>query len=89
MYSSYLDKLFIGKSTIEIFISLSNGTINKLLQLDVVEVVADHDLQHIEQITIRDVSVVVDVVDLEHNCKTKKKREHDVVLVISLMSITP
>ena len=36
-----------------------------MLQLHVVQVVANHHLQHLEELPVRDVPVIVDVVDLE------------------------
>ena len=50
---------------VAVFVCLDNGAVDKLLQLDVVQVVADHHLQHLEQLAVRDEAVVVDVVDLE------------------------
>ena len=39
-----------------------------LLQLGVLEVVANHELQHVKELAVGDVAVLVDVVDFESNC---------------------
>ena len=62
-------KLTEGDFTIEIGVGLYNGTVDELLELDIIQVVSDHHFQDLEQFTIRDEAVVVDVVDLESKSK--------------------
>ena len=58
-----------GDLSVQILIGLDNGSVDQLLQLHIVEVIADHHLEHREQLSIRDVAVIVDVVDLESKSK--------------------
>jgi len=46
-------------------VTLYYGSINQLLQLDVIQVATHHHLQHLEELSIRNKTVVVYVVDLE------------------------
>jgi len=62
---SYLAELLKRDLSIVVLISLDNGAVHKLLELHVVQVAADHHLEHGEELAIRDEAVVVDVVDLE------------------------
>lgn len=48
-----------------VLVSLDDGAIDELLQLHVVQVGADHRLQNVVQIRVRDEAVVVDVVHAE------------------------
>ena len=61
----HLAELFKRDLAVEVFVCLDDGTVHKLLQLDIVQVVADHHLEHLEQFTVGNVPVIVDVVDLE------------------------
>ena len=54
---------------VEVGVRLHNSAVNELLQLDIVEVGADHHLEDLEQFAIGNEAVVVDVVDLE--CKAQ------------------
>ena len=54
-----------GDLTVEIGVRLHNGPVDELLQLHVVQVAADHHLEHLEELAVRDEAIVVDVVDLE------------------------
>ena len=54
-----------GDLTVEIGVRLHNGPVDELLQLHVVQIAADHHLEHLEKLAVRDEAVVVDVVDLE------------------------
>lgn len=58
-------ELFKRDLSVEVSVSLHNGAIDKLLELDVIEVGADHHLEHLEELTVRNEAIVVDVVDLE------------------------
>ena len=55
-----------------------------LLELRVLEVVADHEFEHLEQLTVGDEAVAVNVVDLERNCaatNAQRQRERESVCV--------
>ena len=54
-----------GDLAVEVLVGLDDGTIDQLLQLHVIQVVADHHLEHLEELAVADEAVVVDVVDLE------------------------
>ena len=54
-----------GDLAIEVSVGLHNGPVDQLLKLNIIQVVTDHHLEHLEELAIRDESVVVDVVDLE------------------------
>ena len=58
-------ELFEANLAVAVLIGLDNSSIDELLQLDVVQVVANHHLEHIEELTVRDEAVAVDVVNLE------------------------
>ena len=66
---TYLAELIKGNLSIEVSVSLDDSTVDELLELHVVQVVANHHLQHLEQFAVRDEPVVVHVVDLE--CETQ------------------
>ena len=54
-----------GDLTVEIGVGLHNRSVDELLQLHVVQVAADHHLEHLEELAVRDEAIIVDVVDLE------------------------
>ena len=58
-------ELIEGDFPIEIGVCLHNSAVNQLLKLCVVQVSADHHLEHLEKFTIRNKSIIVNVVDLE------------------------
>ena len=62
---SYRFEFVEGNFSVEVFICFNNSPVHQLLQLHVRQVSAHHHLQHREQFAIRDVPVVVDVVDLK------------------------
>ena len=62
---SYLAEFGEGDLAVEIFISLDDGAVDELLQLHIVQVVTHHHFQNLEQFTVRDETIVVDVVNLE------------------------
>lgn len=61
----HLDKLFEGQLPVSILIRLHDRLVHDLLQLPVLEVVADHHLEDKEELPIRDKTVSVHVVHLE------------------------
>ncbi len=54
-----------GDLSVEVGIGLHNRPVDQLLQLHVVQVVAYHHLEDLEQLTVGDEAVVVNVVNLE------------------------
>ena len=58
-------ELIEGDLAIEVGISLHNGPVDQLLQLHIIQVVTDHHLEHLDEFTVGDEAVIVDVVDLE------------------------
>ena len=48
-----------------VLVSLNYSSIHQLLQLHVVEVVADHHFKHSEELSVRDEAVIIDIVDLK------------------------
>ena len=54
-----------GDFAVKIGVSLDNSTINELLKLNIIQVVSNHHLEHLEKLTIGDKSVIIDVVNLE------------------------
>ena len=63
--NAYLAELFKRDLPIEIFIGFDDSAIDQLLKLHIVQVTADHHLQHSEQFTVRNEPVIVDVINLE------------------------
>ena len=63
----HLNELLKAELAIPIFVRLHNRLVHDLLQLPVLEVVADHHLEDKEELPIRDKTVSVHVVHLERN----------------------
>ena len=62
-------ELVEGDLAVEVSVRLHNRAIDQLLQLGVVQVGAHHHLQNLEQFSVRDKAVIVDVIDLEGETK--------------------
>lgn len=62
---TYFLKLFEGDFAVVVVVSLDDRAVDQLLQLHIVEVSANHHLEHGEELSVRDVAVVVNIVDLE------------------------
>ena len=58
-------ELIEGDLTIEVSVGLHDRPVDELLQLHIVQVVTHHHFQNLEQLTVRDETIVVDVVNLE------------------------
>ena len=58
-------ELFERNLAIEVSVCLDNSAIDQLLQLGVVQVGAHHHLKNLEQFSVRNKAVIVDVIDLE------------------------
>ena len=50
---------------VHVLVGLDDGAVDQLLQLYVIQVVADHHLEHGKELTVRDVAIIVDVINLE------------------------
>eukprot|EP00918_Siedleckia_nematoides_P104032 GHVU01226912.1.p2 GENE.GHVU01226912.1~~GHVU01226912.1.p2 ORF type:complete len:117 (+),score=14.58 GHVU01226912.1:742-1092(+) len=58
-------ELLVGDEAVAVLVGLNDCAVDELLQLLVGEVVADHHLHDGEEFPVRDVSVLLDVVDVE------------------------
>lgn len=58
-------ELLKGYPPVAVFVRIDDGLVDDLLQLRVLQVVAHHHLQHLEQLPVGDVAVFVHVVDPE------------------------
>ena len=65
----HLAELLKGDHSVEIFVSLDDGSVDELLELSIVEIWPNHHLQHSKQFSVWDKAVVVHVVDLESETK--------------------
>ena len=61
-------ELLVRDLAVLVEVGLDDGLVDDLLQLHVVEVGADHHLEHLEQLAVADEAVAVDVVHLERDC---------------------
>ena len=60
-----LAELFKTNLPIKILVSGANGHVNNLLDLEILQVVSHHRLEHLEELHVGDKAVVVNVVDPE------------------------
>ena len=51
-----------------VLVGEQNGLVDDLLQLRVLQIIADHHLQNGEQLGVRDEPVVIHIVNSERNC---------------------
>ena len=70
--------------SISVFVGIEDGLVDNLLQLFLREVVAHHGLEHLEQLSITDEPILVDVVDPERNCGGRGGGEGEIELLIHL-----
>ena len=61
----HIAELSEGYLAVKVLIGLHDGAINELLELSIVQVVTHHHLEDLEELTVRDIAIVVDVVNLE------------------------
>ena len=61
----HIAELSEGYFAVKVLIGLHDGAINELLELSIVQVVTHHHLEDLEELTVRDIAIVVDVVNLE------------------------
>ena len=64
---TYCAKLFERDLAVAVGVGEDDRLVDDLLQLRVLQVVADHHLEHTEQLAVGDVPVLVHVVDLKRN----------------------
>jgi hypothetical protein len=60
-----LAKLSEGNLAIVVSVCTNNCTVDQLLQLIILKIIANHNLQNVEEITVADVSIVVQVIHAE------------------------
>lgn len=73
---NHLGKFLEADATIAVEICFHDGLVDNLLQLLVLQVLTHHHLEHNEQLAVGNVSVAVNVVDLE--------REPQLLLLVAL-----
>ena len=66
---NHLTELLEADLSIEIFVCLDDSAVHKLLELDIVQVASNHHLEYCEEFTVGDVTIIVNIIDLE--CKSK------------------
>ena len=62
---TYHAEFIEGDLSIEVSVSFDNSSINELLELGVIEIVTHHHFEYLEEFTVGDEAIVVDIVDLE------------------------
>ena len=71
---THVTEFFVRYFPISIFVRVENGLVHDLLQLFLGEVATHHGLQNLEQLSVADVAILVDVVYPESNCKEQASR---------------
>ena len=66
---NHLTELLEADLSVEIFVCLDDSAIHELLELDIVQVASNHHLENSEELTVGDVTIIVNIIDLE--CKSK------------------
>ena len=86
----YRAELVVGDLAVAVPVRVDDRLVYDLLELGVLEVVANHHLEHLEQLSIGDEAVPVYVVDLECNCVCGEggwvAQQTTVYILITLMS---
>lgn len=72
---THCTELLEGYPAVAVLVSVDDGLVDDLLQLCVFQVVAHHHLQHLEQLAVGDVAVLVHVVDPEGNWEEEKEED--------------
>lgn len=65
-------ELLEGYFSVSVLVGVDDGFVDDLLELRVLQIVAHHHLQDLEQFTVGYVAVFVHVVDPEGNCCQKE-----------------
>lgn len=68
---TYCTELFEGYPAVSVLVCVDDGFVHDLLELRVLQVVAHHHLQHLEELAVGDVAVLVHVVDPEGDCECR------------------
>lgn len=61
----HFGKLLEANFAIHVFISLDDSSVNELLKLDIVQIATNHHFEHLEQFSVRNIPVIVNIIDLE------------------------
>lgn len=65
---TYCTELFKGYPAVSVLVCIDYGLVHDLLELCILQVVAYHHLQHLEEFAVGDVAVLIHVIDPESNC---------------------
>lgn len=66
--TNHCTELFKGYPAVSVLVCIDNGLVHDLLELRVLQVVAYHHLQNLEELAIGDVAILVHVIDPKSNC---------------------
>ena len=66
---NHIGKLLEANLAIKVLVRLDNGAVDQLLELNIIQIVTDHHFDYGEQLTIGNIAIVVDVVNLESKSK--------------------
>lgn len=64
-FLNHLAEIIIVNLASAALITFDNGSIHNLLQLDIVKILANHQLQNVEQISIGDEAILIFIIDVE------------------------
>ena len=78
-------KLSEGDASVSVLVGVDDGLVHDLLQLRVLQVVAHHHLQHLEQLPVGDVAVLVHVVDPEGDWETPSPHVIIIIIIIIIL----
>ena len=70
-------ELVIRDLSVLVQISLDDSLVHNLLQLNIIKVSPHHHLQNLEQLSVADKSIAVNIIDLEGNCGKKQNKMND------------
>ena len=62
---NHITELLERDLPVKVFISLNYSPVDQLLNLDISQILADHDLQSFEQFSVRNESIVIYIVNLK------------------------
>lgn len=75
LQETHRTELFKGYPAVSVLVCVYDGLVHDLLQLCVLQVVPHHHLQHLKELTVGDVAVLVHVVDPEGDCAGRGAEE--------------
>lgn len=61
---------------VPVLVCVDDGFVDDLLQLGVLQVIPYHHLQHLEQLTVGYVAILIHVINPERNCRNKQNKKH-------------